>query len=1091
MANSNPVWHNMFRNIVLKPDNITFEAESYKDTLNIVRGPGVAWQGTADPDTALATGNDTFMINVDYDISIPVATTKLSLEDVNGNLSEVTFKAGRGVAIIRNSSSELEWESYSVTETDTLQSVTERNNITNNKIFVNNIEVGTISSSFTEDGLTYPGGYDLIGDGTLDAPMKFSPLFQDSLAANNTEQFTISAIGPGVLAYAMNYVADATLTTGYVQLEREDPSSPGSWTTIDYQSGTAAGISYFIDGTYSELYSGTVNYRLTWAWTGNTGTFTWFTNETFEGGAYTPINDPQLKTDTDAKTVQINDLIFFQNNIRTINSNTDIVLDPVGTGLVRVLGDIEAQNIFVDGNITIGDGIGTDVLTINSQFTAGTQLKTTQSNGNTLNISAYDLNDTVYRDLIILTASNTPTLVLTSNGLGSIDNMTIGGITAAAGTFTSLTATNAITANTTTNNQSYTTTGAGTITITSGTTGNINNMNIGASTRGTGAFTSLAANGDVTLGDADTDTITVGSSFVNGTILRSSKTNADTLSIAAYDLNDAVYRNLITLTASNTPTISITSNGIGTLDNITIGGTTAAAGTFTQIVRSGAVSSAAWTTTGVGIRSAANIFTDTSSAAGVIANSHINVLSQPTIAATNAITSITNASTLYIANAPTNGTNVAAITNSYALYIAAGASYFAGATTANSSLTVNGNLTVSGANAAIAISPTGVSGTITMNPAGGGSLDNFNVGSTTRGSGAFTSLGANGAVTIQTTTNNQSYTTTGAGTITITSGTAGNINNMNIGASTRGTGAFTTLDANSTVGLSPANAAVTISPTGTGSVTINPATAGSINNMAIGGSTAAAGTFTSVTANGTTNTPSIITPTTALSSTAWTTTGINLRSQARTYTDTSSLAGTVASSYIHALAAPTFASTNAITITEAANLFVAAPVAGTNSTLTGNGFSIVAGGRIRATDFTGTIGATTASAGAFTTLTGSTSILSAGTGGVGYATGAGGTGSQATAKTDTVTISKPTGQITMNAAALASATVVSFTLSNTTIAATDHVVVTHVSGGTLGAYTVTATANESSATVFVRNNTTGPLSEALVLRFSVIKSVNA
>ncbi len=1028
MANSKPVWHNIFRNIVLKPDNITFEAETYEDTINIVRGPGVAWQGTSDQDTALASGNDTFMINVDYDISVPVATTKISLEDVNGNLSEINFKAGRGVAIIRNSSSELEWESYSVTETDTLQSVTERNNITNNKIFVNNLEVGKISSSFTEDGVTYPGGYDLIGNGTLDAPMQFSPLFQDSLAANNTEQFTITATGPGTLAYALNYVADVTLTTGYVQIEREDPSSPGSWTILDYQSGTTIGISYFVDGTYSEIYSGSVNYRLTWVWTGNTGTFTWFTNVTFEGGAYTPINDPQLKTDTDAKTVQVNDLLFFQNNIRTTVSNTDIVLDPAGSGVVRVLGDIEAQNIFVDGNITIGDGVGTDVLTINAQFTAGTQLKTTQSNGNTLNISAYDLNDAVYRDLIVLTASNTPTLTLTSNGLGSIDNMTIGGSTAAAGTFTSLTATGAITANTTTNNQSYTTTGSGTITITSGTAGNINNMNIGASTRGTGAFTTLSANGDVTLGDADTDTITVSSSFVNGTVLRSSKTTSDTLAIAAYDLNDSVYRNLITLTASNTPTIAITSNGVGTLDNITIGGTTAAAGTFTsltastaitfntttnnqsytttgsgtititsgtagsinnmsigsstaasgtftQIVRSGAVSANAWGTTGVGIRSAANIFTDTSSPAGVLANSHINVLSQPTIAASNAITSITNASTLYIANAPTNGTNVTTITNAYALYVAAGASYFAGATTANSSLTVNGALTVSGANVAIAMSPTGVSGTITMNPAGGGSLDNFNIGSTTRGSGAFTSLQANAAVTIQTTTNNQSYTTTGAGTITITSGTAGNIDNMNIGASTRGTGAFTTLGANSTVTFTGAVTSNTTTnnqsytTTGAGTITISSCTLGSINNMQIGNSTAAAG--------------------------------------------------------------------------------------------------------------------------AFTTLTGSTSILSAGTGGVGYSTGAGGTGSQATAKTDTVTIAKPTGQITMNAAALAAATVVSFTLSNTTIAATDHVVVTHVSGGTLGAYTVTATANASSATIFVRNNTAGPLSEALVLRFSVIKSVNA
>ena len=70
------------------------------------------------------------------------------------------------------------------------------------------------------------------------------------------------------------------------------------------------------------------------------------------------------------------------------------------------------------------------------------------------------------------------------------------------------------------------------------------------------------------------------------------------------------------------------------------------------------------------------------------------------------------------------------------------------------------------------------------------------------GAVAATTLSASGVVTINTTTNNQSYTTTGAGTITITSGTAGNINNMNIGATTAGTGAFTTLSASTTFTLS-------------------------------------------------------------------------------------------------------------------------------------------------------------------------------------------------------------------------------------------------------------------------------------------------
>jgi hypothetical protein len=48
--------------------------------------------------------------------------------------------------------------------------------------------------------------------------------------------------------------------------------------------------------------------------------------------------------------------------------------------------------------------------------------------------------------------------------------------------------------------------------------------------------------------------------------------------------------------------------------------------------------------------------------------------------------------------------------------------------------------------------------------------------------------------------------------------------------------------------MNPANATIQISPTGTGTVTINPATAGTINNMAIGGATPAAGAFTTLSA---------------------------------------------------------------------------------------------------------------------------------------------------------------------------------------------------------------------------------------------------
>jgi hypothetical protein len=48
--------------------------------------------------------------------------------------------------------------------------------------------------------------------------------------------------------------------------------------------------------------------------------------------------------------------------------------------------------------------------------------------------------------------------------------------------------------------------------------------------------------------------------------------------------------------------------------------------------------------------------------------------------------------------------------------------------------------------------------------------------------------------------------------------------------------------------ITPANAAVAISPTGTGTLTLNPATASTINNMSIGATTALSGRFTDVTA---------------------------------------------------------------------------------------------------------------------------------------------------------------------------------------------------------------------------------------------------
>jgi hypothetical protein len=138
-----------------------------------------------------------------------------------------------------------------------------------------------------------------------------------------------------------------------------------------------------------------------------------------------------------------------------------------------------------------------------------------------------------------------------------------------------------------------------------------------------------------------------------------------------------------------------------------------------------------------------------------------------------------------------------------------------------------------------------------------------------------------------------------------------------------------------------------------------------------------------------------------------------------------------------------------------------------------------------------TVSSVTTLTGAVTASSSVTSINA--TAGVGYGTGAGGTVTQATSKATGVTLNKICGTITMDAATLAHQTPVAFTLTNSAIAATDVVAVCVKSGGTAGAYLVSAgavAAGSCSITLF-NCQTSGSLSEAVVLSFAVIKAVAA
>jgi hypothetical protein len=106
---------------------------------------------------------------------------------------------------------------------------------------------------------------------------------------------------------------------------------------------------------------------------------------------------------------------------------------------------------------------------------------------------------------------------------------------------------------------------------------------------------------------------------------------------------------------------------------------------------------------------------------------------------------------------------------------------------------------------------------------------------------------------------------------------------------------------------------------------------------------------------------------------------------------------------------------------------------------------------------------------------------------LGYAAGAQGTVTQATDKSTGVTLNKSAGRITMNNAALASNTAVSFTLTNSLISAND-VIILNVSGsGTAGAYTTyVSSMTTGSAVITLRNMSAGSLSEAVIINFATI-----
>jgi catabolite regulation protein CreA len=106
---------------------------------------------------------------------------------------------------------------------------------------------------------------------------------------------------------------------------------------------------------------------------------------------------------------------------------------------------------------------------------------------------------------------------------------------------------------------------------------------------------------------------------------------------------------------------------------------------------------------------------------------------------------------------------------------------------------------------------------------------------------------------------------------------------------------------------------------------------------------------------------------------------------------------------------------------------------------------------------------------------------------IGYSAAAQGAVTQLTDKTTAVTLNKSAGRITLNNAALAGNTAVSFTLNNSLLSANDTVIVCISGGATTGAYTSYVTSLTTGSAILTLRNLTGTsYSEAVILNFAII-----
>ena len=384
--------------------------------------------------------------------------------------------------------------------------------------------------------------------------------------------------------------------------------------------------------------------------------------------------------------------------------------------------------------------------------------------------------------------------------------------------------------------------------------GAIDGATIGANSAAAGTFTSLdVTDGDITnVGDINVDSVSSDAGSFDLLL--------DDNTAAALEIKEGsnAYMTFVTTNSSEQITVDkklVVSNGVtfesntvdingGAIDGAVIGANSSAAGTFTTVDTSGNVT--------VGGNLTVNGSTTT------IESTTLTIEDPLIILAKNNSGGAGNTYDQGLLFNRGSFSNVAFIWDeSDDLFAFINAQAETGATAGNITIDSYSNIKAGAATFTGNVSTTGtgtftsgltVGGAISINGDGStaASIDGVVIGAVTAANGTFTTLTVNTALNTgtlkaadgtaaATIANSTGVITVGSSVLTTTDINGGTIDNTAIGGSTAAAGAFTTLTASTSADLSPS-----------GVVTINPTTAGTINNMSIGATTAAAGRFTTV-----------------------------------------------------------------------------------------------------------------------------------------------------------------------------------------------------------------------------------------------------